>query len=36
MECDLIYKISPGPSFPKRGKEAKLTHSIKRRPGIVF
>jgi hypothetical protein len=29
----MIYKISSGPSFPKRGKEkTKITHSITRRP----
>jgi len=31
----MIYKISPDPSLPKRGREkADMTHSIWRRPTI--
>jgi hypothetical protein len=32
MELLMIYKISPDPSFPKRGREkADMTHSIWKR-----
>jgi len=37
MELSMIYKISPNPSLPKRGKEkVKMIHSITRRANILI
>ncbi len=36
MELLMIYKISPHPSLPKRGrKEIEMTHSITRRTNKI-